>query len=126
MKYLKNTRVILLILAAVMLMGCSGLKTNWDSLPESDQAKIVLGTLQKSLNMWFDAGASFVVTHPEYADKWKNEILPGFDLANTAIKDAAVYQKSPASIYSEVSPTITKITEALSAWGVTIDQTTTK
>ena len=112
------TRMILVIVLA-MVVGCAGLKDRWDKLTPQEQSQIVLNGLQDQLNIWFDAGKAFVATDPvKYQQNWKTKIVPLFDVANAAIRDAIVYKKSPGQIYAEVSPTIEKAVTALKAWGV--------
>lgn len=110
---------LLMVVLLMFLVSCASMKDRWDNLTPQEQAQIVLNGLQDQLNLWFDAGKSFVATDPiKYKQEWKTKIVPLFDVANQAIKDAVVYKKSPGQVYSEVSPTVEKAVTALRSWGV--------
>lgn len=113
-------KYLMLILLLVLFVGCSSLQAKWDNLTPDQQASIVLNGLEDQLNLWFDAGKSYVTANPNHQVEWQTKVIPLFDLANQAIKDAVIYKKSPADIYATVSPTITKAITALKAWGVAV------
>lgn len=111
---------ILLIFMLVFLVGCAGLQDRWDKLTPDEQARIVLNGLQDQVDLWLSAGIAYVDANPTYRPEWKAKVVPLFDLANQAVKDALIYKKSPSDIYATVSPTVNKAVVALKAWGVSI------
>lgn len=113
---------VLLVIMLMFLVGCASLQTEWGKLTPEQQSAFILGGLQDQLTLWFDAGKAYVVSHPDRADLWQGKVIPLFDVANHAIKDAIIYKKSPSLIYAEVSPTVSSVMAALQAWGVTIKE----
>jgi hypothetical protein len=108
----------LVIASLVFLIGCAGLKTGWDSLSKEEKARVVLNGAQDQLTAWFELGQNFVVANPKYIDEWKEKIVPGFDVANKAIRLAILQQYDISKVYAEVLPLVSTVIDALKAWGI--------
>jgi len=115
----------------VMLIFCwfgcgatQNLQEDWDKLTPVEQGRVVTHGLQDQLKVWYDAGQAFVLAHPQYKDEWHNKVNPLFDVANKAVKDALIYQKTPSDIYNQVTPTVAAVVSALTAWGVILPPAT--
>jgi len=119
----RSVMSILLVLAlCVCLASCASLKAAWQGLTPDQKARVVLDELQTQLDQNFDLAKNYVDAHPEYAEVWKAEVVPTFDLANKALKDVMdLAQKgeiTPEEVRSRVMPFVNKVVTYLVLMGV--------
>lgn len=108
---LRRTRLaVVLIMVMFLLSACSlfqqqTLKESWNKLTPDEQARIIVGGLQTTLDTKFDEGVALVKANPQLQPVWKDKVLPAFDKANKTLKDIAELAQAgkitPEGVYTK-------------------------
>lgn len=115
----KLASLFLVALVIVSLTGCvtAKLQEQWNTRTPDEQARIVMGGMQKQLGDLFDQGKLWVDTHPTYRPTWQTQVIPAFDAANTALGASARSMTSGTlkteDLYRNVQPLIAKVVALL-------------
>lgn len=125
---------ILLLVSALILfpmiqacgtIGTAGqpnMQQQWNSLSPDQQARVIIGGLQKELGRQFDQGKAIVTLKPEYAPVWKSEIVPLFDKANKTLRTleltGSAIQLTPEAVYTKMQPIISELAIKLISIGM--------
>lgn len=123
--------MIIFLALALSLSACAGmtpraagpsLQDQWSKLTPDQQARVVIGGLQKQLDLQFDQAKVIVAANPQYAPVWKSEIVPLFDKANKALKalaeTAITVQLTPEAVYAKMQPMINELAIKLMSIGM--------
>ncbi len=114
---MRKLRFIFILLLVLVLVSCAELQKKWNALTPDEKARVIINDLQDQLTDAFDTGKAYVVANPKYQDRWKNEIVPAFDLANKSLASVVKMGQSqtltPALVYKEVQGAVTNVMSLL-------------
>jgi type II secretory pathway component PulK len=105
--------VLSMFLLSSLLSGCSlfqstTVQESWNKLTPDEQARVIVGGLQKNLDQKFDEAKAIVVANPQYQDLWKTKIVPAFDKANKNLKSISeltqIGKMTPDQVYLKFKP----------------------
>ena len=116
--------VALLLLLPALLVACATTQEAWNKLTPDQKARIILNGMQDELNNMWTMGKNAVAAKPDYAQFWKEKVVPAFDVANKAINTAAQLaatgQLKPEDVYGQIQPLLNSIATLLTQMGVVI------
>jgi len=103
--------LVSVVLVLFLLASCAAaLQQGWNSRTPDEQARIIVGGLQDTLDAKFDEAKAFVAVNPQHQNLWKKNIIPAFDKANKTLKGTAELAQqskiSPADVYAKYKPDI--------------------
>lgn len=114
-------KIIGLLILVMFLFSCASIQESWNKLTPQEKSRIILNDMQEHLGSLFDTGKSYVVLHPEYQNKWKNDIIPAFSVTNRALASAIMLSKigttSPDEVYAQIQPLINTVSSLLFSIG---------
>lgn len=109
----KVSMAAVVLMTMFLLASCSmfqqqTIQESWNKLTPDEQARVVVGGLQKNLNQKFDEGKAIVVANPQHQALWKGQIVPAFDKANKTLKSvsdlAQAGKITPEGVYAKFKP----------------------
>ena len=119
---MKKFRFVLPLLLCLVLIACAGLQDKWNALTPDEKARIIIGDIQGQLDNAFTQGKAYVTTKPQYAEKWKKEIVPSFSVANQSLASVIAIGKTkpitPEFVYARVMIEVTNVLNLLISIGM--------
>lgn len=107
----RSTRMVMVLFLVMFLMtSCSlfkdqTLKESWNKLTPDEQARIIVGGFQNTLDTKVVEGIALVKANPQIEPAWKTRVLPAFDKANKTLKSitelAQAGKITPEEVYTK-------------------------
>ena len=124
---MRRRNLVIVPLVLLLLVGCAGLKANWDKATPQERTNLVLYGFQKSLGVAVDTGIAYVNAHPGDAKiktEWQTRIVPAMDGANKILRDLIIKnQAAPLTIPDALNTLTVRMNEIqamMLAWGVKV------
>ena len=113
MKMCNKKGLFFVTILLIFMVGCAGLMEKWKALTPDQKARTTIDFLQEELDNHFDVTKAYVDANPDLEQRWKDEGVPAFDLANKAIKDiidlGQLEELTPDQVRAKVMPFINKV-----------------
>jgi hypothetical protein len=113
MRVLGMLTLVLLFVAGCSMFQGTTVQEQWNKLTPDEQARVVLGGLQKQVNTKFDEAKLFTMGKADLQDYWKKNLVPAFDTCNKSLaKMQGLAQKgqvTPDQVYVTFKPDLDKL-----------------